>query len=366
MFPEPIIIFGIPIRLFGIVAALSLICGYLLYLKENKRLNISLKIGPNVALAVLLPSFIAARLLFIIVNWQIYAADPMMILRFWEGGLVLFGGILGGLFGGYLYCLKTKQSFSRLCDPVALAIALGLPLSRLGCFIVGCCYGRPTDLPWGITFHNVYALAKPLHTPLHPAQLYAFFIGIIIFLSLFIYRKRKTFNGEILLLYLIMISLMRMGLEWVRADSNLISFIITFVVLVTSGVLYYRHKFKRRSYSMNKSTIGLVILVIAVALSSACVIATTPSTTRGFDIKQSEVSKIVKGQTTEQEIIGMFGNPSKYRNTAQGKEFFYEYAKAGGDVYVLNIATSGGTVQKTLLVFFNKKGVVTNYVYKKS
>lgn len=117
---------------------------------------------------------------------------------------------------------------------------------------------------------------------------------------------------------------------------------------------------------MNKSMIGLIALICVVAVCGACAIATTPKVTRGYDIPQSSVNKIVKGQTTEQELIKILGNPSKFKNTDAGKEFFYEYAKAGGDLYIMNIATTGGTVQKSLLVWLNKEGVVTDYVYKQS
>lgn len=364
MFPEPIYIFGFPLHLFGIIAATSLIAGYLLYFAENKRLKIPSAIAPDVAFAVLMMSFVGARLLFIILNWEVYLESPIKILLFWEGGLVLHGGILGGLLGGYLYCLKTKQSFSQLCDPVALGISLGLALSRLGCFAAGCCYGKPTSMPWGITFHNQYSLAKPLGVPLHPTQLYEFLIGMLIFLILFVYRKRKTFNGEILLLYLLMAPIMRIGLERFRANSNVLSLIITFAVFTVSSVLYY--KYKRRSLPMNKSMFGLVLLVIAVAICGACTIARTPVVSRGYDIKTIEVKNIVEGKTIESEIIKMFGPPAQYRITDEGKEFLYDYAKAGGEIYFCNIAVFGGTKQKTLLISFDKKGVVTKYVYKES
>jgi len=364
MFPEPIYIFGFPLHLFGIIAATSLIIGLSVLFAEFRRLNIPSKIAADLAFAVLMAAFLGARLLFIILNWGVYSEAPIKILLFWQGGLILYGGILGGLFGGYLYCLKTKQSFSRLCDPMGLAISLGLPLSRLGCVAVGCCYGKPTSMPWGITFRNPCSFANPLGVPLHPTQLYEFSIGMAIFIALFIYRKRKTFNGEILLLYLIMASIMRIGLDLFRANSNVISSIIAFIVFVVSSIVYYIYK--RRGFPMKKSMFGLVLLVIAIAICTACTIATTPKLSRGFDFNASQVKNIVKGQTTESEIIKMFGPPSQYKITEAGKDFLYDYAKAGGEIYFCNIALGGGTKQKTLIVNFNQKGVVIDYVYKES
>jgi outer membrane protein assembly factor BamE (lipoprotein component of BamABCDE complex) len=117
---------------------------------------------------------------------------------------------------------------------------------------------------------------------------------------------------------------------------------------------------------MNKSMVGLIAIVIAIAVCSACSIATTPKLTRGFDINPNHVNSIVKGRTTESEIIKMFGPPAKYRMTETGKEFLYDYAKAGGEIYFCNILLHGGTKQKSLLVIFNKEGVVIEYVYKES
>lgn len=117
---------------------------------------------------------------------------------------------------------------------------------------------------------------------------------------------------------------------------------------------------------MKKSKVGLAALVLAFAVCTACAIATTPKVSRGFDIPNDKVGNIVKGQTTESQIIEMFGPPGLYKTTEEGKEFLYEYAKAGGEIYFCNMVIYGGPKQKTLLVIFDKKGVVTNYVYKES
>ena len=117
---------------------------------------------------------------------------------------------------------------------------------------------------------------------------------------------------------------------------------------------------------MKKSLFGLALLVIAVAVCVACSVYVNPTVSRGFDIRTANIKYITKGQTTEKEVIEMFGPPAKYRDTKDGKEFLYDYAKAGGEIYVGTIPIGGGTKQKTLLIRFDKKGVVTSYVYKES
>jgi outer membrane protein assembly factor BamE (lipoprotein component of BamABCDE complex) len=183
---------------------------------------------------------------------------------------------------------------------------------------------------------------------------------------LLIYRKKKSFDGELLLIYLILASVSRLMIEPFRADTHLVVLIVTFSIFIISVVLYFVCKLKQRSFAMKKSLFGLALLVMALAVYGACVVATTPSTSRGYDIKSENVKNIVEGKTTESEILKMFGPPAKFRNTAEGKQFFYDYARAGGETYLLNIGLGGGVVQKTLLVTFDKEGVVTNYAYKES
>jgi phosphatidylglycerol:prolipoprotein diacylglycerol transferase len=104
-----------------------------------------------------------------------------------------------------------------LAPPLVLAQAIG----RMGCFMAGCCYGKPTEFPWAVTFKNPNTLA-PMGVPLHPTQLYHSIANLIIFCILFFFiRKRKQFNGQILCLYLCMYSIARFFLEFFRGDIKI-------------------------------------------------------------------------------------------------------------------------------------------------
>ena len=174
--PEPFTIAGIRLHLFGIIAATSLVLGYLLYAREFRRHMITPS-APDVAFAVLLPAFVCARLAFIITNWQIYSASPVRMFSLGRGSCPVWG-IIGGLIGGFIYAIWTNASFAKGCDSVALGIALAFPLSRLGCFAAGCCYGIPTEMPWGVIYRNSFSLARPLGLHSHPVQLYELLIGL--------------------------------------------------------------------------------------------------------------------------------------------------------------------------------------------
>lgn len=117
---------------------------------------------------------------------------------------------------------------------------------------------------------------------------------------------------------------------------------------------------------MTKSAFKLTLLIFAAVFFAACGIIKTQQITRGQDIRATDVSQIKKGVSTERDILHLLGPPTKSRETEDGKEFFYEYAKSGGPQWNLLISVGGGTAIKTLLVWFDKNGVVTDYVFKSS
>ena len=104
----------------------------------------------------------------------------------------------------------------------------------------------------------------------------------------------------------------------------------------------------------------LIPLIFAAAFFAACGIIKTQQILQGHDIRATDVSQIKKGVTTEKEIVRLFGPPTKWRETEEGKEFFYEYLRGGGPQWNLLISVGGGTATKTLLVWLDKNGVVLN------
>jgi len=296
MFPEPIIFLGIPIHLFGVFAALSILLGYLVTASEMKRLGIPIHFLADLAIAVLIPAFLGARLLFVLERLPVYVFDPLQIFRFWEGGIRLYGGLLGGLFGGYLFCQRKKISFALLSDPVALGLCLGLSLSRLGCFAAGCCFGKPTSLPWGVVFTHPLAIARPLHVPLHPTQIYSFLIGMAIFAFLMTQCQRKAFDGQILLTYFLLESGTRILVEFVRADSYFITPLLAVFMFALSAIRLMQLMTRRKGEnSMTKPASKLIPLIFAAVFFAACGIIKTQQITRGHDIHSTDVSQIKGG-----------------------------------------------------------------------
>lgn len=166
---------------------------------------------------------IGARLLHVVSDWQAYHSLFDMI-SLWDGGL----SILGALAGVFLYSLWTlhrkKLPIFAVYDIGALYIPLAQAMGRIGCFLVGCCYGCQTSVVWGITYTHPQVLA-PLNVSLHPTQLYSslIFFGIFIVLYFFV-AKRVTRSGELSMAYLMAMSFERWFVDFFRGDRIMLSF----------------------------------------------------------------------------------------------------------------------------------------------
>ncbi len=365
MFPEPIIFLGLPIHLFGLFLILGIVTSYLAVHREMARLKLPVDTLPDLSFAILTGAFLGARLLFILFHWGSYFTNPIGIFKVWTGGLVLYGGVLGGLIGGLIFCKKQKLPFAKFADVVAFGLPLGFGIGRLGCLAAGCCYGKPTASLWGIIFHNPLAIARPLEVSLHPTQIYSLISECFIFLILFYRRDKKTFSGEILLTFLLLETATRFGIEFFRAESHFATFLIAILIFAVSFICYIQLKNKNKGGIMKmKSAFKLAIPMAAIFFFAACGIISTQEMHRGHDIEHSDVNTIVKGRTTETEVVKVFGPPTKVRDTDQGKELFYEYEKTGGFKWNFVLSIGGGTVTKTLLVWLDKNGVVTDYAFK--
>src|SRR5512143_814516 len=143
---------------------------------------------------------------------------PLEILMIWKGGLVFYGGFLLALFTGVWYLNRFNMPLWKVADIIAPCIALGQAIGRLGCFSAGCRYGKPTDLPWGVTFTDPNSLAV-LGVPLHPTQIYESAGALTIFAFLWLYRKKTTFEGQLFWLYVMLYSVLRFTIEFVRGDE---------------------------------------------------------------------------------------------------------------------------------------------------
>lgn len=244
--------FHLAVRAYGLMLALAYIVGILLAAYLGKRRGYPFNKFIDLGFWIVVSSIVGARLLFILLNLDRYIAEPLKILRLWEGGLTFYGGFLLALVVSIWFLKRNRIKVWDGCDIVSISIALGYGLTRIGCFLNGCCFGKPTNLPWGIAFPkpNFEGMSEPpwhmgvfdpsqpvadfnaagyYHPgiPIHPTQLYAMATGFIIFaILLLVYRKRK-FEGQVFWLFVFLYSIYRFLVEFVRGDKVAILFKLT-------------------------------------------------------------------------------------------------------------------------------------------
>ncbi len=166
---------------------------------------------------VLISAVVGARLFYVGTMPEAFMAHPLDILKIWQGGLVFYGGFIGAGLATIAFCRIHQLRLRQMADILVPSVALGQAIGRIGCFFAGCCYGKPTDLPWAITFAQPDSLA-PLHIPLHPTQLYSSAANGLIFLFLWFRRKRARFEGELFWWYILLYGVARSSIELFRGD----------------------------------------------------------------------------------------------------------------------------------------------------
>lgn len=205
------------IPMYGVcMAAGILISSYIAYVRTKRAgadCNSLIVIGAS-AIGL---GLIGAKLLYIFVSYgignaitQIAAGDFSV---FSEGGLVFYGGLIGGMLGAVLGAWFTHDDLAVYCDMLVPCIPLGHAFGRLGCFFAGCCYGMPYDGICSLTFPAV-----GIDYPTFPVQLLEMILNVGISVLLILYAQRKPKRYHVLYLYMLMYSVVRFGLEFVRGD----------------------------------------------------------------------------------------------------------------------------------------------------
>ena len=169
-----------------------------------------------IVLSCLAGGWLVSKLLFWITEWKEIAADPMFLLRTLADGWVVFGGILGGILAGWMYCRAKELPFLKYFDLLVPSVALAQGFGRIGCFLAGCCYGKETSCPLSITFTS--SDFAPNGVPLIPTQLYSSILDFLHFGVLLLVARRKKTDGQVAACYMILYSAGRFILEFFRGD----------------------------------------------------------------------------------------------------------------------------------------------------
>jgi phosphatidylglycerol:prolipoprotein diacylglycerol transferase len=209
---------------YGVLLAASYLLGLRLAMARAKRWGLDANRVLDLGIYIIIAALIGAKLLLLVVDFDSFRRSPADLLSLARSGGVFYGGLILAVAVAFWYIARHKMPFWTTCDVFAPGIALGHVTGRLGCFAAGCCYGKPTDVPWAVIFTNPLANANvgtPLGIPLHPTQLYEAGAELLILgLLLATERRGKQFAGRTFWAYMFLYALSRYVIEIYRGDSR--------------------------------------------------------------------------------------------------------------------------------------------------
>lgn len=245
-------LFGKPVTLhfYGVLIALGATAGYFYLAKvAKKELGIEAEVIQSLARWVIIAAFVGGKLLFYLEDPAHYFGTPTNMLKNFRTGFVFYGSLIFAIPTVIWFFRKHKLPFWPLMDRIAVTACIVHIFGRMGCFFAGCCYGLPTDVPWGITFTDELSMAKPLHTALHPTQLYEVFLIGSIMLVLLMFKRHKRFEGQLFFIYVALYAFGRSFTEIFRGDirrgfiiENVLSHsqFISLILIAIVGFFYVR------------------------------------------------------------------------------------------------------------------------------
>jgi len=253
MHPKILDIGPVTIHTYGLLLALAFIAGIWLTSRNARRDRIDPDAIWNMGLIIIFAALVGAKILLFLSDLSYYSQNPREIfsLSTLRSTGVYYGGLLLALAASAWYLRRIKLPAWKVADLSAPGIALGQAIGRIGCLSAGCCFGKPTQLPWGITFTDRYAydnIGVPLNVSLHPTQLYEAGAALLLFLYLQRRLARKHFTGQIILEYLALYAAVRFVIEFFRDDDRgflfrgLLStsqFIGILTILAAAGLFFY-------------------------------------------------------------------------------------------------------------------------------
>ncbi len=209
-------IFGITIYGYGLMIGLGFIMAVLLSSYRAKRRGLSSDAVTDLAIIALVVGFLGAKVMYIIVEFKDFLANPMAVLG--SSGFVVYGGIITGVLSAILYCRIKKLSFLDYFDLMMPGVAVAQGMGRIGCFLAGCCYGRATDSWLGVVFPE--GSIAPAGVKLLPTQLFSAGGDFLIAILLILISQKKPKTGIVGSLYLIFYGVGRFVIELLRNDPR--------------------------------------------------------------------------------------------------------------------------------------------------
>jgi phosphatidylglycerol:prolipoprotein diacylglycerol transferase len=224
MYPRLFELGAITVYTYGVLLAAAYLLGLRLATARAKARGLDGNRILDLGIYIIISALVGAKLLLLIVDFKSFTANPRELLTLVRVGGVFYGGLILAVVVALAYIRRAGLPLWTTCDVFAPGIALGHVVGRFGCLFAGCCYGKPTSKPWGITFTDPFAASNvgtPLGVPLHPTQLYeAGAEFLILVVLLWIERKSRGFAGRTFWLYMLLYAVSRFIIEFYRGDER--------------------------------------------------------------------------------------------------------------------------------------------------
>jgi phosphatidylglycerol:prolipoprotein diacylglycerol transferase len=214
----------ITVYTYGVLLAAAYLLGLQLAIVRARKRQLDATRVMDLGIYIIISALVGAKLLLLVTDFQTFRNSPAELLTLARSGGVFYGGLILAVAVALIYIRHVGLPLWTTCDVFAPGIALGHVVGRFGCFFAGCCWGKPTTLPWGITFTDPFAAANvgtPLNVSLHPTQLYeagAEFLILVFLLAT--ERKGRTFPGRTFWLYMLLYAITRFIIEFYRDDPR--------------------------------------------------------------------------------------------------------------------------------------------------
>jgi phosphatidylglycerol:prolipoprotein diacylglycerol transferase len=214
----------ITVYTYGVLLAAAYLLGLQFALKRAKARHLDGTRVMDLGIYIIISALVGAKLLLLVTDFQTFKSNPAELLNLLREGGVFYGGLIVAVTVALWYIRRVGLPLWTTCDVFAPGIALGLVVGRFGCFFAGCCYGKPTSVPWAITFTDPFAAANvgtPLNVPLHPTQLYEAGTSFLILVFLLATERfGRKFAGRTFWLYMLLYAVSRYVIEFYRDDPR--------------------------------------------------------------------------------------------------------------------------------------------------
>ncbi len=224
MHPRLFEIGPITVYTYGVLLAAAYLAGLQLATTRARARSLDPARVMDLGIIIIVAAILGAKLLLFAVDFNFYWTHPGEVFSLARSGGVFYGGLILAVAASFWYLARHKMPLWATCDVFAPGIALGHAVGRLGCLFAGCCYGRPTTMPWGIVFSDPFAasyVGTPLGVPLQPTQIYESVGELIILVILLVGERRgKSFDGRTFWVWVLLYGILRFIVEFFRGDER--------------------------------------------------------------------------------------------------------------------------------------------------